>query len=597
MSALPTRVRFGLSPKGQKEYVNYVNERLLTLCELPVTPLGPAYSEMNKQDVQDNLILYRLSKGFEKPCAKSAKERKDRSLLDVLAYDGCGIKQFTPSHMELDPFIRKALYETRNNIRTHARSYVFDVGSLEITNGETFVSAQGDTSILAKLRDVEQWTVTEDCFDLAVRVCYTSRALKRQVKYHFWNKYKDLNTGRVSIRTRRRVLNELYLKPCVSDKTIGYSTFYHMMESVVTFVRGARFTTVPKNNEKDRVIECECLLNMIVQRVIAHGIRQVIRKDFGIDLEHSQDLHKKLIQDTDNATVDLANASNSVWMSVIEWFLGDTHIFKHVKASRSEMVLIDGDYHLLNMVAPMGNGYTFELMTWVLLELSRYLDDFSFVYGDDIIIHKDVAENLVHILSTIGFQTNVQKTFLSGPFRESCGGFTFNGEYLTSYDFKWAPDMYHALINVNKLRLIIAHASPSLRVYLEDVYHDILKVTNALCFASGDPRDCTLDQGIIVTTKYLDKIRWKDKSYREVHAAVKQHFADLIVNYQLTHVHTKVLFSISSRKYRHAPRVVRDPHWVSYYLYGGRVTPPTYRKTKHGFKYVLCELGHPTGLS
>lgn len=595
MQTLSAHVRFDLSKDGQRSYVNFVNERINMLTEIPSTPLGPSYSEMSKSDVQDSLILYRLGKGYERPRAEAARERKIRSLEAVKAYDAAGIRNFDPATMELDPFIRKALYETRNNIRAHARSYVFDVGSLEITNGETVVSARGDTSILAKLRDVSQWNVTTDNFDLAVRVCYTNRALKRQAKYHFWRQKRDEH-GCLSRKTKAAIVHSLYSKVGVSGKSVGYSVFYHMMEDIVTFVRGARFTTVPKNNEKDRVIECEALLNMIVQRVIAAGIKKLIKKHFEIDLERSQDLHKKLITDTQNATVDLANASNSVWMAVVEWFLGDTHIFKHISSSRSEMVLIDDEYCYLNMVAPMGNGYTFELMTWLLLELSRYLDDFSFVYGDDIIVDKDVAANLVHILSTIGFQTNVQKTFLDGPFRESCGGFTYNGEYLTSYDFSWAPDMYHALINVNKLRIAMQFVSTSLRIYMEDVYHSILKVTPALCFATGDPRDASLDQGILVSNKYYDKVRWSDLSYRKVHALMKARHAETLVNYQISHMYVKASFYIKSKQYRVVPKVVSDPHWISHYLYGGRVTAPTYRHTQHGFNLVLCELGSPTGL-
>lgn len=49
------------------------------------------------------------------------------------------------------------------------------------------------------------------------------------------------------------------------------------------------------------------------------------------------------------------------------------------------------------------------------------------VYGDDIIVPVDEARSLINYLSILGFQTNVDKTYLSGNFRESCGGDFLNG--------------------------------------------------------------------------------------------------------------------------------------------------------------------------
>ena len=48
-------------------------------------------------------------------------------------------------------------------------------------------------------------------------------------------------------------------------------------------------------------------------------------------------------------------------------------------------------------------------------------------YGDDIICRQTDALLLVELLRFIGFRTNVDKTFLFGPFRESCGSDYYEG--------------------------------------------------------------------------------------------------------------------------------------------------------------------------
>jgi hypothetical protein len=43
------------------------------------------------------------------------------------------------------------------------------------------------------------------------------------------------------------------------------------------------------------------------------------------------------------------------------------------------------------------------------------------VYGDDIVVPSFLAEDATQVLEAIGFRVNQNKSFASGPFRESCG--------------------------------------------------------------------------------------------------------------------------------------------------------------------------------
>jgi hypothetical protein len=81
----------------------------------------------------------------------------------------------------------------------------------------------------------------------------------------------------------------------------------------------------------------------------------------------------------------------------------------------------------------MGNAFTFELETLIFWALSQACTENSKVhsgvvkvYGDDIIVHRDVYDDLVYVLNYCGFRVNETKSFRSGPFYESCGRHYFN---------------------------------------------------------------------------------------------------------------------------------------------------------------------------
>jgi hypothetical protein len=70
------------------------------------------------------------------------------------------------------------------------------------------------------------------------------------------------------------------------------------------------------------------------------------------------------------------------------------------------------------------------------MEMSEPLD-FS-VYGDDIIVRSAVAPRVLKYLQVCGFTANRKKTFLSGPFRESCGTDWFEGEDVRPINLDYA---------------------------------------------------------------------------------------------------------------------------------------------------------------
>jgi hypothetical protein len=139
------------------------------------------------------------------------------------------------------------------------------------------------------------------------------------------------------------------------------------------------------------------------------------------------------------ATIDLSAASDSVSTNLVETLL-PLAWFQALDLVRSEFVSADpkGDAPAIRLekFSSMGNGFTFELESLIFWALASACVDLCSdqrlaVYGDDIIVPSAVSGTLIALLNYCGFQTNSEKTFVSGPFRESCGKHYFRGVDVT----------------------------------------------------------------------------------------------------------------------------------------------------------------------
>lgn len=209
-------------------------------------------------------------------------------------------------------------------------------------------------------------------------------------------------------------------------------------------VRGNRFATVPKDSVKDRGIGIEPSINVFYQL----GVGSLIRKRLltvGIDLENNQDLHAHLAQkgslDGTLATIDLSNASDTLSYELVRLLL-PSEWFSLLDSLRSPCTLIGGRWRYLEKFSSMGNGFTFELETlifWALARASGVEEEDLKVYGDDIIVPSLQAVDVVASLQYFGFTPNSRKTFLTGEFRESCGGDFYSGVPVRPFFLKSEP--------------------------------------------------------------------------------------------------------------------------------------------------------------
>lgn len=422
-----------------------------------VVELGPKYYGLNYEEASRNLRLYRFCNKFSIP-SESDSIRAERSVNDMLDYDEKGLSDFNIADVP-SVFHRYQLQNARFRLqKLLAKKFRLDISDFDMPSGETNVSNRGNVSIYTKLKDLKQWQCSPSNFDLFAQICYNSPGLKFAAKQHIKNLgFKHFQTGKSA-----------------------FERFKFKLRKIVTFVDVSRVTTVPKNAEVDRVILCEPMCNMICQRCIAKSLVEFINKTYEIDLYDAQSVHGALLTLVESSTIDLKNASNSNWLAFIRWFLSGTKLLGLLEKSRIPTVQYKDNYHHLKMISPMGNGFTFEVMTLILLTITREFDSFAHVFGDDIIVDEHVAKDVTELLTSIGYNINTKKTFIGTSFKESCGSFVCDGKYITSFDIKYSTNVAEAISTVNKIFVL-----QRIDELYAPLYRSLVKIT-PVALLSGD---------------------------------------------------------------------------------------------------------------
>lgn len=248
-------------------------------------------------------------------------------------------------------------------------------------------------------------------------------------------------------------------------------------------VNANRIDTVPKNAKTDRVIAIEPDWNMFFQKGIGTAIRRrlnkigLLREDAWINSQaRNRDLARFGSETNTFGTIDLQAASDSLSLALCEllfpsdWFEAMFNLRSHFGK------LPNGDVVPYEKVSSMGNGYTFEAETLVFWGLSTAVDPAGAIcYGDDLVVaNREIGLRLIELLEFCGFRVNSKKTFLDGPFRESCGGHYFNGVDVTPPYVRKSLDNLPRMISFgNALRR--ANKLDSVEPLFTDVWMEVLK--------------------------------------------------------------------------------------------------------------------------
>lgn len=214
-------------------------------------------------------------------------------------------------------------------------------------------------------------------------------------------------------------------------------------------VRGNRFTTVAKDATRNRGICVEASISGFYQLGVGLVIRDRL-KSVGIDLDHGQETHVRVAREASihggYSTIDLRNASDTVSYELVKLLLPEEW-FDLLDWLRAPFTRVDGSWVKLEKFSSMGNGYTFELETLIFYAICRAMQrrhivaehSRVLVYGDDIIVPSSMSKDVISALAYFGFETNNDKTFVDGPFRESCGGDFYEGVDVRPYFIKEEP--------------------------------------------------------------------------------------------------------------------------------------------------------------
>lgn len=250
-------------------------------------------------------------------------------------------------------------------------------------------------------------------------------------------------------------------------------------------VEGSKLSCVPKNIEISRTICTEPLLNMMFQKGIGKVLEDLLNFEFGIKFSKTEsadrpfpiqpevllqpDKNRELARigsiDNSFATIDLSSASDSISQSLLQRLL-PKEVNSWLQFTRSPVTTVGSTVVPLHMVSSMGNGFTFPLQTLIFATLVRSvyrlldlplvfprgnsIGNFG-VFGDDIIVVREAAPLVLKCLDAFGFIPNVEKTFIDGDFKESCGHDYLDGINIRSVFLRKMDSLQDRYVIFNRL--------------------------------------------------------------------------------------------------------------------------------------------------
>jgi hypothetical protein len=273
------------------------------------------------------------------------------------------------------------------------------------------------------------------------------------------NAMRKLTVSEVSVTPRAAtyfasaVSKNLFLRRKFSADKDGFEngTPSYWLTSVLrnaNMVRYNKLAFVLKTAKILRVIAVEPLGNSVVQKGADLELRLFLKR-IGIDLSdqtRNQEFARigSLASSREIATIDLVSASDTKATQMIRCLFPPAW-FEFLNSIRSEAYELNGEIRKYSKFSSMGNGTTFPLETLVFVAACVAVGcgvpgrDFT-VYGDDIAIPSDKSRDLLKLLRILGFTHNRDKTFVEGPFRESCGEDWFSGVSVRPFVLDYALD-------------------------------------------------------------------------------------------------------------------------------------------------------------
>jgi hypothetical protein len=211
----------------------------------------------------------------------------------------------------------------------------------------------------------------------------------------------------------------------------------------------SKVVLVPKDSRGPRLISCEPLEIQWIQQGLGRKMARHLEyvstyTRFRVNFTH-QDINRRLAQTSSASqqysTLDLKDASDRVSLELVRSVFKDTPgLLRALEAVRSTATrLPNGELMPFRKYAPMGSALCFPVEAYVfwavivsavVIALKLPLEQVGrriYVYGDDIVIPTKWSALSIQALEVVGLKVNVDKSCITGNFRESCGMDAFKG--------------------------------------------------------------------------------------------------------------------------------------------------------------------------
>lgn len=260
-------------------------------------------------------------------------------------------------------------------------------------------------------------------------------------------------------------------------------------------VKGNTFFMVNKTALIKRGCSKGPSINLAYQLSVGLHLRERLRTAAGLDIVTGQKRHQNLAQrgsvDGSYATIDSERASDTLSKGLVGRLLAKSPWWLMLlEVLREPYTKVGDDWIKLEKFSAMGNGFTFELETLIFLALCVSAIDWMggspshpgkgarqlireghvSVFGDDIVVPGDVAHAVTDALKLGGFTVNLQKSYLDGEFRESCGGDYFRGIPVMTpklEDVMCEPHHWISIHNLVKARVSDVHGKSQILRFIK----------------------------------------------------------------------------------------------------------------------------------
>ena len=256
----------------------------------------------------------------------------------------------------------------------------------------------------------------------------------------------------------------------------------------------ARVALVPKDSRGPRLISCEPREHMFIQQGLMSALYEQFQKHTNISasLDCTDQSRNRYLAGIgseygSHATIDLKDASDRLPAWLVKELV-PPNWWTALDACRTRVTILpNGERVGMSKFAPMGSACCFPIeamVFWALAIATVYRSKQSIydtyfdtcrgrrkdipvleqvsVFGDDIIVPSNHAPDVINTLERFGLLVNREKSYLTGPFRESCGADFYDGYDVSIVRVRHLP---HAVGQRN----VVSHAMFRTRDYINNV--------------------------------------------------------------------------------------------------------------------------------